>query len=160
MSKLDQVIDQFAAKLVASSIVQMRRIESAPWIEEFERKLPKALPQSFRSLFTRYSFESFNLCSLTLFGNTGALNVDDFVVASVADKNLCATLSPAGYIQIGRPDTGDYDPICFETKEPRQNREFPIVRIDHEDVLCNWRLKVREQVAPSFFAFVERYLES
>jgi SMI1 / KNR4 family (SUKH-1) len=158
MTKLVQLVDQFAGKL-SSSGVQINQIDSAPWIEVFERKLPRSLPSSFRLFVTRYSFECFDLGGVTFFGNTGRTNNgDDLVVASLGDKYLSETLLPAGYIQIGQPETGDYDPICFDTNKPAQNREFPIVRINHEEVLCNYRIKITEQIADSFFRLIEDFL--
>jgi hypothetical protein len=67
-------------------------------------------------------------------------------------------LLPAGYIQIGRPDTGNFDAICFDANAKASNREYPVVRIDHEEILCNWRVKVVQEVWPSFFAMVEEFI--
>ena len=161
MAKVDQLVDRFAAKLSSLGVTQMTEIKGAPWIEDFEKKLPKALPRSYRSLATRYAFRSFDLRGITLFGNSGVSkdSAGDLVVASLADKHLTDTLLPSGYVQIGRPDTGDYDPICFDTNRSKQNREFSIVRIDHEEILCNYRIKVRAEIASSFLAFIQEYLE-
>lgn len=62
---------------------------------------------------------------------------------------------PAGYVQIGRPDTGDFDAICFDLNEPAQNREYRIVQVDHEDILCNWKVRVSGELWPSFIKLVE-----
>jgi hypothetical protein len=161
MAKVDHVVDHFAARLASLKITQINEIKIARWIEDFEKKLPKALPGSYRSLVTRYSFQSFDLRGISFFGNTGTSNdnSDDLVVASLADRHITDTLLYSGYVQIGRPDTGDYDPICFDTNKPKQNREYSIVRIDHEEVLCNHRIKVRVEVATSFLALIEEYLE-
>ena len=36
----------------------------------------------------------------------------------------------------------------------RNNRDYRIVKIDHEEVLCNYRIKVVSEIAPSFRALV------
>ncbi len=161
MARVDHVVDRFAVRLASLKVTQINEIKIAPWIEDFEKKLPKVLPRSFRSLVTRYSFQSFDLRGITFFGNSGGSkdNFNDLVVACFADKHLTETLLPSGYVQIGRPDTGDYDPICFDTKKSKQNREYSIVRIDHEEVLCNYRIKVTAEIASSFLALIEEYLE-
>jgi len=161
MAKVDHVVDRFAAKLSSPKVTQINEIKIAPWIEDFEKKLPKALPRSFRSLVTRYSFQSFDLRGIFFFGNTGTSNdtSNDLVAASLADRHLTDTLLPSGYVQIGRPDTGDYDPICFDTKKSKQSHEYSIVRIDHEEVLRNCRIKVSAEIATSFLALIEDYLE-
>lgn len=69
------------------------------------------------------------------------------------DRAIAHTTLKNGYIQFARPDTGSYDPICFDAKKSVANREFGIVRLDHEQMLCNDRIKVVEKVADSFFEF-------
>ncbi|HLQ52392.1 MAG TPA: hypothetical protein VK129_12895, partial [Terriglobales bacterium] len=64
----------------------------------------------------------------------------------------------AGYVQIGRPDTGNFDAICFDLNKSAQNREYRIVQIDHEDVLCNWKVRVSGELWPSFIKLVESAL--
>jgi len=50
----------------------------------------------------------------------------------------------SGYLQFARPASGGYDPICFAMRRPSGNREFPIVRLDHEEIFvmlesAQWR---------------------
>jgi hypothetical protein len=67
-------------------------------------------------------------------------------------------LLPAGYVQIGRPEGGSYDPVCFDFNVPKQNREYGIVLIDHEEILCNSRIKVLQELWPSFRKLVEHQI--
>ena len=84
-----------------------------------------------------------------------------YIVEASAPKNsLPELLIPARYVQIGRPDTGDFDAICFDLNEQAQNRECRIVRVDHEDILCNWKVRVSGQLWPSFIKLVEAALGS
>jgi hypothetical protein len=158
MAKVDKLIDQFAAKLAASEHVAIQRVLRAPWTAELQNKLPKRFPRSFGSLISRYAFPAFDLWGIAFFGNTGAGNETDLEVAIFKDRGLCEVLLSKEYVQIGRPDTGDYDPVCFDPTGPINNREYPIVRIDHEEILCNCRIKVTSQIAPSFFKLVEQFL--
>jgi hypothetical protein len=59
--------------------------------------------------------------------------------ASATKGSLSEVLLPARYVQIGRPDTGSFDAICFDSNEPAQDREYRIVQVDHEEILCNWK---------------------
>jgi hypothetical protein len=156
--KVHQLIDDFAAKLAASESIPARRIVSAPWISDLGARLPLRLPHSFDSFVTRYTFPSFDLRGITFFGNRGDKSSLDLPTAIFVDKFLCETLLHSSYIQIGRPDTGDYDPICFEGDIGMNDREYPIVRINHEAILCYSRIEVTERIAPSFFQFVKDYL--
>jgi hypothetical protein len=47
----------------------------------------------------------------------------------------------------------DYDPVCFDIKS-RKNRDYRIVKIDHEEILSNHRIKVVSEIAATFRALV------
>ena len=80
--------------------------------------------------------------------------------AAAARGSLSELLLPAGYVQIGRPDTGDFDAICFNMNGKSQNREHRIVQIDHEDILCNWKVRVSGQRWGSFTELVKAAVSS
>ena len=150
--KIAELMDQFVVTADPSNVI-FTRIAEAAWIEVLESKLPRRLPSSFRSLVTRYAFASFNIGRLMFFGNTGLNEEDDLNVGIFRDRTMAQATLKNGYIQFARPDTGSYDPICFDAKKSAANREFAIVRLDHEQLLCNDRIKVVEKVADSFFKF-------
>jgi hypothetical protein len=74
------------------------------------------------------------------------------------DKGLSETLIPNGYMQFGKGADIDYDPVCFDISW-RKNRDYRIVKIDHEEILCNHRIKVVKEIAPSFRALVLQTIE-
>ncbi len=147
-----QLMDQFVEKVDPSKVI-FSRITEAAWIEVLQSKLPSRFPASFRSLVTRYAFASFDIGHLRLFGNTGRDEEDDLNVAIFRDPTMAQVILRNGYIQFARTDTGSYDPICFDAEKSTANREFAIVRLDHEQILCNDRIEVVEKVADSFFRF-------
>jgi hypothetical protein len=63
-------------------------------------------------------------------------------------------LIPAGLIQFGKGPDLDYDPVCFDIKTRKQGGDCRIVKIDHEEILCNNRIKVVAELAPSFYQLV------
>jgi len=44
----------------------------------------------------------------------------------------------------------DYDPVCFELKSRTKKKDYRIVKIDHEQILCHYRVKVVSEIASSF----------
>lgn len=151
----DKLIESFA--VVKKHDVPIREEENQSRLELFERKLSNRLPQSFASFLSRYSFPAFDVLGISLFGWDSDSNpyIEE---ASAAKGSLSELLLPAGYVQIGRPDTGDFDAICFDLNEPVQNREYRIVQVDHEDILCNWKVRVSDELWPSFIKLVESAL--
>jgi hypothetical protein len=87
-------------------------------------------------------------------------NLKFFEVASAAKGSLSEVLFPSGYIQIGRPETGDFDAVCFDLNAQSQNREYPIVRISHEEILSNSRIRLLQKLWPSFRKLIEHYGKS
>jgi len=147
--KTDELVDAFASKLKAQGVI-IRRDDNTLRLQDLEAKLPKRLPQSFESLLSRYSFQSFDASGISFFGwGPGS------AVASRQKGSLSELLLPAGYFQIGRPDTGSFDAICFDMSMRKQNREYRIVLADHEEILCNMRVKIRSELWPSFHKFLE-----
>jgi len=53
----------------------------------------------------------------------------------------------------------DYDPVCFDIKSRKKNGECRIVKIDHEEILCNNRVKLVAELAPSFRELVIRTID-
>jgi hypothetical protein len=42
------------------------------------------------------------------------------------------------------------DPVCFDIKSGTNSKDYRIVKIDHGEILCNYRVKVVKEIAPSF----------
>src|SRR2546430_9952356 len=148
-----ELIDKFVTFIDPGSGI-FRRLESAPWIDALETKLPRRLPASFRSLVTRYVFPRFEAGGLHFFANQGDDSPDDLSVAIFLDRFIAEATLTSGYIQFARPEGGSYDPICFDARRSVSNREFPIVRLAHEDILCRERIRSVATVSDSFYRFV------
>jgi hypothetical protein len=116
----DQLIDHFASKLNSLS-VQIRPEDNLLRLQALEEKLPKRLPQSFTTLLSRYSFPSFDLGGITFLG-WGPDHTEFSEVAPPPKGSLSELLLPAGYIQIGRPDTGDFDAVCPRAQRQSKSR--------------------------------------
>src|SRR5215469_8736506 len=158
MSTTDQLIDSFAAMVKYRGVPIRGEVNTARLLM-LEEKLPKRMPQSFESFLSRYSFPTFDVLGITLFEWESDAN--KYIVEASAGKNsLSELLIPAGYVQIGRPDTGDFDAICFDLNRQAQNREYRVVQVDHEDILCNWKVRVTSELWPSFIKLAESALSS
>jgi len=146
--------------------VPIREEDNASRLRIFEEKLPKRLPQSFESFLSRYSFPAFDVMGISLFGWDSDSNayVEEASAAEGSSRRFPVHLSefliPAGYVQIGRPDGGDFDAICFDFNQQSQNREHRIVQVDHEDILCNSKVRVSGELWGSFVKLVESALLS
>ncbi|HET8924953.1 MAG TPA: hypothetical protein VFN26_18380 [Candidatus Acidoferrum sp.] len=66
------------------------------------------------------------------------------------NRGLWGALIPAGYLRFAKGPDMDYDPVCFDMNSRKKNREMRVVKIDHEEILCNYRVKVVADLAPNF----------
>jgi len=154
----DELITSFVTKLRAAG-VPIRADDNSGMLDELEQQLPKRLPQSMEYLLSHYSFPSFDVDGISLFAWMPDSESNGFFGAALAKKGtLSELLLPAGYVQIGRPATGDFDAICVDLNGKAQNRENRIVRADHEQILCNWRVKITCELWPSFRRLVASVL--
>jgi hypothetical protein len=158
MNSTDKLIERFASKLKEFG-VPVCKSNNQSRLELLESKLPKRLPCSFFSFLSGYSFPAFDVSGISLFAWES--DASSFIEeASVPKGSLSELLIPAGYVQIGQPDTGSFDAVCFDLTQHRQNREYRIVQVDHEEILCNWRVRVTSELWSSFIQLVETAVNS
>jgi hypothetical protein len=147
--KADAESDAFVRRQIAAGR-KFVPISDAPWIASLETTLPLRLPPSFRSLILRYRFGPFRASGIAFFGNRGDNDRDDLVVGSLSDPVLARVSQQHGFVQVGRPDTGTYDPVCFDMRRRSKDGEAPLVCLDHEEILIHGRIRVVRQCAKSF----------
>lgn len=134
---------------------QIQPASSNPWIEELAEKLPQQWPEPFRFLIDRYRFSNIEVGPLMLFANSGHDHFYELSKRVFADKGIFPLLHRQGLLQFGLPQEANYDPVCFDMQH-RNRGDAPIVQLDHEDILLRNRIRVVQQIAPSFSQFMQR----
>jgi hypothetical protein len=129
-------------------------------LEPLYAMLPCRFPPLFERLVLTYRWAEVEVGACTLMANPLGPDLSRLLEQMSHDPGLWQALIPAGYIQFGRAAGGHYDPVCFEVKSRRKNGNCRIVRIDHEEILCNNRIKVVAEVAPNFEALAQQTIES
>lgn len=136
---------------------RIRFASSNPWVETLVQKLPQDWPKPFRSLIDRYRFCHFEIGPLMFFANSGHGLFYELADKVFKDKGLFPALHRNGFLQFGLPHETNYDPVCFDMK--RRNRaDAPIVQLDHEEILQRSRIRVVQEIAPSFAQFMKSAL--
>src|ERR1700739_655296 len=137
-----------------------RRTEPEPALLEFLRsKLPARFPPLFERLLLTYRWAEAHLDRYTLMANPPGPSLEGFFQQISGDPGLWESLIPAGYLRFGKGPDADYDPVCFDMNSRKKSREMRVVKIDHEEILCNYRVKVVAELAPSFEALVLQTIE-
>jgi hypothetical protein len=113
-------------------------------------KIPASFPPLFEQLVLSYRWAEVDLQLFRLLPNSPGENLNGLLEEMSKDRVIWQTLLPAGYIQFGRGPDIDYDPICFDVRKRTKGKDCAIVKIDHEQILCNNRVKIVSQLATTF----------
>jgi hypothetical protein len=111
------------------------------------------LPKLYAAFVTWYAFEAFEMRAVEFLGTVGD---PAFPSTALRDTGLFRGLQAGGWMQVGRPATGSYDPICLEQGGDR------LLRIDHEAILTRGHVRKKDVdvIAEEFGLFVEAALIS
>jgi len=120
------------------------------FLEPIYAALPARFPPLYEKLVLSYRWAEVHLDSHTLFPNPPGPDLSGLLRAMLRDPAMCGALLPAGYIQFAKGADMDYDAVCFDLSSRKKNRDYKIVKVDQEEILCNNRVKVVTEVAPSF----------
>lgn len=158
MKNTDSIVDKFAAKLAQEGI-KISQSKEINWIDRVMSILPAKYPPSFTSLIMRYTFDEFTADKIAFFDNHGTADSSELITAIPKDKFIFNTTTANGFLQFARPSTGSYDPLCFDIRNRRNDKECPIVRLDHEAILQFERITIVEQLYPSLYDMMKEYVE-
>jgi hypothetical protein len=125
-------------------------------LEELYAELPARFPRLFEQLLLSYRWAEVDLGTYSLLANPPGDDLKGFFQKMSNAPDLWAALIPAGFIPFGKGADMDYDPVCFDIKSRKQGGDCRIVKIDHEEILCNFRVKVVSELAPSFYELVQQ----
>ena len=131
----------------------------ATMLDPLYAKLPARFPPLYENLLLTYRWPEVDLGSYRLFGNPLGPDLLGFLHEISKDKFMSSYLLKNGYIPFGKGPDIDYDPVCFDLKSRKKNREFAIVKLDHEEILCNERTRVVAELAPTFEQLVRKTIE-
>jgi hypothetical protein len=128
-------------------------------LEGIYTKLPARFPPLYEHLILSYRWAEVDLQLYRLLANPPGGDFTELLLEMSGDQGLWNCLLPAGYIQFGKGPDVDYDPVCFDYTARKKNGDCRIVKIDHEEILCNERVKVVAELAPTFEKLVATTIE-
>lgn len=132
---------------------------SAAMLDPIYADLHARFPPLYERLVLNYRWAQVDLKRFMLLANPPGPDLDPLHAQISNDPIIYKALREGGYIRFGKGPSGDYDPVCFDTKSRSGNRDFKIVKIAHEEILCNNRVKIVSEIAPSFYSLVVRTID-
>jgi hypothetical protein len=125
--------------------------------DQLYRRLPFRFPRLYEELVLSYRWAEVNLDLVELLPNPPGPDLSTLERAIFRDPGLVEVLIPNALVQFGKAGGGHYDPVCFDMRR-RSKADAPIVRVEHEAILCHRRLGEVDEIAPSFRDLVERVI--
>lgn len=127
---------------------RIARADHAAAVRVLQDKIKKRLPPSFEYFISNYSFPAFEYGPLIFVPNARQESPLELEERIFGDSHMSPALLNAGFIQIGKPCSGSYDPVYFDTN--RSRHEHPIVQLDHELAIQFGKTRIVEEIASSF----------
>jgi hypothetical protein len=84
-----------------------------------------------------------------VFSNAGTNSNRELRVVLESAVQRSSTLRGRGFLELGKPASGLFDPVCLDARQAKVGNEFPLVQIDHE-ALCRGEVRVVDNLADSF----------
>lgn len=122
-------------------------------------KLPARFPPLYERLICSFRWQPAWVGEYRLLGNPPGKDFHGLEQQIFKDRNLAEVCIKNGYIYFGFRGES-YDPICFNTNGKQKGRNFEIVILDHEQILCNSKIYVVMRVAKTFDDFVVMVTQS
>jgi hypothetical protein len=119
-------------------------------LDRLYASLPARFPPLFEQLVLTYRWREVDLRLYRLCGNPVGSDFSGLLRNMHYDRFIFPFLLRNGFIPFGKDPDIDYDPVCFNLRVRMKNREFEIIKLDHEEILCNERICVVAKLAPSF----------
>lgn len=126
-------------------------ITEREYLDPIYSVLPARFPDLYERLVLSYRWADVDLQTFTLLANPPGPGLSTLLQQISKDRIQWESLRCAGYIPFGKGPGMDYDRVCFDIRSrKKKGRDYPIVKIDAEEILCNNRIKIVKELAPSF----------
>lgn len=112
--------------------------------------IPGKFPPLYEELVLNYRWPRADVGRYRLLANPPGKDHGGLLEEICRDKALFDFCTRHGYVQFGRGPDICFDPICFDTNNGTDRKNFPVVQLDHEEILCNDRLRVVQVLARNF----------
>jgi hypothetical protein len=122
------------------------------WLASLYAQLPARFPPLYEQLILSYRWEDeVELGRLRLLPNPRSPDFSGLAAGIFRDKGLVESLIPGGFVQFGQAPDMNYDPVCFDLRgRRRKDGDYRIVQLDHEAILCHYKIQEVAELAPSF----------
>ena len=128
----------------------LRYATEASRLEPLYAKLPARFPKLYERLILSFRWAEVDLETFRLLANPPGPDLSGLLQEVSKDQFLSNVLLRNGFVPFGKGPDVDYDPVCFDISSRAKNGDCRVVKIDHEEILCNSRIRIVREMAESF----------
>jgi hypothetical protein len=152
--KDDALIAAFVARLHEAAVAADEPVPTAlptppAALADLYAVIPSRLPPLLERLLLAYRWPEVDVGPLRLFANPPGTGLQGFRDNVLRDPCIWKVVSGQGWIPIGLAPALCYDPVCLAIQRGA-GRDCPVVQLDHEEILCNLRVRPVAELARSF----------
>jgi hypothetical protein len=119
-------------------------------LEALYARIPARFPPLYERLVLSYRWENVDIRCCTLLANPPGADLSGLFVKISYDATLWTQLTRGGYVPFAWGPAGSYDRVCFDLKSRKKSGDCNIVLVNHEEILCNNRIRTISEIATSF----------
>lgn len=126
------------------------QLTDAASLELIYAAIPIRFPSLLEKLLLSYRWygADTNLCRV--FPNPPGEDLTGFLSHMRSDKIMFEFCLQNGFVLFGLGPDMRHHAVCFDARKSAHGRKYPVVKLDHEQILCNSRIKIMEQLAKNF----------
>ncbi len=120
-------------------------------------RLPRPFPRLYEHLVLNYRWPEVNLHRIRLKSNPPGPGLSGLARELFSDPAFESVLVSQGFVPFAFGAEGDehsYDPVCFELCNLNADADCPILRFEHESILCFDKIGEVRTLWPSFEALM------
>jgi hypothetical protein len=121
-------------------------------------KINKRFPVLYEKLLLNYRWNGAEVGLIRFLRNPPSSDFSHLAQEMFGDKGIYDECSKHGFVQFGRGSNLCYDPVCFDTRTSKDPQKYSIVQLDHEEILCNFRIRIVATLSDTFEHLIHRIL--
>ncbi|HIA52850.1 MAG TPA: hypothetical protein EYN91_12305 [Candidatus Melainabacteria bacterium] len=129
-------------------------------LEAIYTVIPIRFPSLLEKLLLSYRWYGADTGLFRIFPNPPGEDLSEFLSNMRRDKAMFEICLQNGFVMFGLGPDLRHDAVCFDVRKSAHGRRYPVVKLDHEQILCNSRIKIVENLSKNFDDLVRQVIVS
>lgn len=138
----------------------IHQMTDASALEAIYENIPIRFPSLLEKLLLTYRWYGADTGLFRIFPNPPGSDFSEFISNMQRDNVMFDTCLKNGFVMFGLGPDMRHDAVCFDVRKSTHGRKYPVVKLDHEQILCNSRIKIIEVLSENFYELVRLVIES